>query len=183
MIALGYAVKPKAAAIAGLAVLLLQAPSVITAIARFAGAASERNFAEHYDAPLVFPLKSIIAQAEQQYGPPRNATIWANQPDDTVKPVPGINVEFGPLGQLVCECSSEHPYVLALFVRYANLSARFANAPPSKDEAFAPPLPRDRIWRQNKADGPMCIVKLERSCRHVIERKEGGEAIAVRGIR
>lgn len=181
MIALGYALRTKTAAIVGFAVLLLMAPSAYTAVARSAGPASARNFAEHYDAPLVFPLKSIVAQAERDYGLPRNATIWASRPDDAVKPLPRLTIDYGPTGELICECTAERPRVLSLFVRYANLNARFADAPPTN--GFAPHRANDSIWRKSRAERPLCIQKIKATCRQVIERNEGGETVAVLGFR
>lgn len=183
LLATAYALGDRAAAALGVALLLLQAPSAYTAVARSAGPASARNFAEHYDAPLVFPLKSLRAEAARRYGLPPNAPLWSSRPDDAVKSLPGVNIEFAPLGEPVCACSAEHPNVMALFVRYANLNARFAETPPAAGDPFAPPLPNDRLWRRARAERPLCMQKIKETCRQVIERTEGGETVAVLGLR
>lgn len=183
LVALGYAFGERVALVTGLAIALLQAPGAYVGVARSAGPASDRNFAEHYDAPLVFPLKSIVAEAGRRYGLPKNAPVWSNEPDPTVKPLPGLSIDFARPSVLPCGCTNEHANVLALFVRYANLNARFADTPPSPDDPFVPRHAADHLWRQDKADRAVCLQQMRQSCAHVIVREEAGEIVAVLGLR
>jgi hypothetical protein len=178
----GYAATPRVAFGAGLAALVLLAPSAYTAVAWSAGPASGRNFAEHYDSPIVFPLKAILAQARAEAGLAAGAIVLANQPDLAVKAVPGIPITYAAPGELVCICNEAHPDVLALFVRYANLNAPYRDRPPGPDEIFAPRVERDAVWRAQRAERPLCLAQLRQSCKHVIERTEGGEIVAALGV-
>ena len=45
-------------------IVLLQAPSAYTALALSVGPATGRNFVEYYDSPLIFPIKSLMAEAQ-----------------------------------------------------------------------------------------------------------------------
>jgi hypothetical protein len=182
-VALGYYLQPRSALLVGLGLLMLQVPSAYLAVARSAGPASDRNFVEFFEAPLVFPIKSLIAEAEYKGVLPHGASIVANQPDDAVRPVPGVNVTFGPLGELRCECSEQYPRVMALFIRYTNMATPFIGHVPAEGELFAPPHDRDRIWRAQRAARPMCIAKLQQTCLHVLLRDEGGETVAALGVR
>jgi hypothetical protein len=181
VVALGYVLPPRFALLTGLAILALAAPGALVAVERSAGPASERNFVEHYDSPLVFPLRSLTREAQAGGYLPAGATFLASQPDEAVRPVPGLPVVFGPTGELYCECSAEHPRVLNLFVRYVNKNAGFAAHAPSG--IFGPPPESDRIWRAAREARPHCLARLRASCSRVIERIEGGELVAVLGVR
>lgn len=179
----GHYVQPRIALAIGGIILFLQAPSAYVAIARSAGPASDRNFVEHYDAPLVFPIKSLIREAKKDGIVPPRATFLANRPDFTVQPVPGIDVMFGPLGELICECRAEQPNVLAIFVRYANMNSEYGEHAPSPGQPFTLPLDRDRIWRENRTARPACLMRLRQTCGRVLERVEGGEVVGALGVR
>ncbi len=191
VVAFGYFLTPRNALIASIAVLILQSYSAYVAVARSAGPGSGRNFVEHYDAALVFPIKLLLAEARRMGYLPTRATVIANQPDFTVRSVPGIDVAFGPLGELYCACNAQHPYVMALFVRYANLSARFSDGVTADAGVFTADAgvfapfyyERDKIWRENRAARPACLVRLRQTCAHVIERREGGEIVGALGLR
>jgi hypothetical protein len=183
VIALGHESSAKVAAIIGIVALALQVPDAVTAVGRSTGPPSARNFVEHYDSPIVFPLKSLIAEARQKGVLPNGSTVLANTVHDAMKPVPGIDVTFGPRGKLYCECSAEHPNVMALFVRYLNTNAPFASRPPPNGETFAPSPDDDRLWRAQRDERPTCAVRLRATCRHVIMRIEGDELVGALGIR
>lgn len=182
-VALGYALSPRWTFVVGAVVLGLQAPGALLAVQRSAGPASDRNFVETYDSPIVFPLKSIVAEAERGGIVPPRASILASQPDEAVRPIPGLNLTFGPLGELHCECSADRPRLLNLFVRYANVSASFADRPPPPGEVYTPPRGRDAIWRANRGERAACIARMRQTCTRVLERAEGGEIVAVLGAR
>jgi hypothetical protein len=182
LIAVGYFASARQALIAGAAMMALQAGGAYLAVARSAGPGSERSFIEHYESALVFPIRTLLAQARKAGYLARSDVVLANQPDDTVRSVPGVNVNFGPLGKLICSCNAEHPNVMALFVRYTNLSASFSDHPPT-DEEYGPPLDRDAIWRRNRSERPLCLAQMRASCAHVIEHKEGGEITGAIGTR
>lgn len=162
--------------------ILLQAQGAYIAVARSAGPGSERNFVEHYEAALVFPIKYLLAAAQQAGFLTKRDTVLANQPDDTVRSLPGVNVTFGPLGTLSCGCSAETPNVMALFVRYTNLSAAYSTRAPVANE-YGPLPDRDQLWRKNRAERPACLAQMHRTCGHVIERSEGGEVVGALGTR
>jgi hypothetical protein len=98
-----------------------------------------------------------------------------------MRALPGIPVVYGPPGQLICECSKERPAVMSLFVRYANLNARFAGAAPA-GPAFGPPRDREPLWRAGRTQRPVCLAELRRTCGKVLERVEGGKPVAVLGL-
>jgi hypothetical protein len=182
VVAFDHVVQPRTALIVGLLLLTLQVPGAVLAVSRSA-ALTPRSFTEFYDTPMVFPLKSLVSEARAKGWLPSDVTIRANMLHEGVRVVPGIPIAFGSLGELYCECSKEHPATLALFVRYVNYSAPFAEHPPGKDEVL-PPLYRNRdlMWREHRANRPMCIAKLRATCGHVLERVEGGEMTAVLGL-
>ena len=127
-------------------VALLQAPSAYTALARAAGPLTARNFVEHYDSPIVFPIKSLTNEARKAGALPPGAPIVANLVDGSMRPLPGSTVSYGPLGKLNCECESEHPNVLTLFVRFTNMSASLATSKQS-------PGTRVAIWQRPTHSG------------------------------
>lgn len=182
LVALGYSFSNRVVLIVSFIMVIAQAHSAYVAVARSAGPGSERNFVEHYEAPLVFPMRSLLNQAYQAGHLSKGAPVIANQPDYTVRPVPGINVGFGPLDEMYCSCSDAHPNVMALFVRYTNLNAKFSARPPQITE-YGPPPDRDAIWRKNRQEGPACIAQMRQSCAHVITRGEGDEITGALGTR
>jgi hypothetical protein len=183
LIVFGHRFDRRLVAAVGALAILLQIPSAYLAVARSAGPATDRNFTEHYDAPIVFPLKPLLAQAYAQGLLTKGQRVLANQPDLSVKPVPGIPVDFGAPGEMYCECTSERPNVLALFVRYSNLNASHVDRPPREDEVFALRIERDVVWRAMRSQRPACVAQILKTCGRVIERSEGGEIVAALGVR
>jgi hypothetical protein len=181
--ALGHILTVRSAFAVGVAALALQAPSAWTAVARSAGPGSARNFVEHYEAPLVFPMKWLLAEARRSGMLKPDEIVIANQPDDTARSVPGINVEFGPLGDLQCQCTGERPQVMALFVRFANLNASLADGANPRVYYFGLLPERESLWRANRAARPACLAEMRQTCKKVIERIEGGEVVGAIGSR
>ena len=177
-VAMGYAVTPRSALIAGITAAALQAPNAWTGVARAASPATDGNFVEYYNGPLFFPFKHLIAQAEREKLLHRNAPILANTPDPSIRPLPGINVSYGSPGEIYCTCSSEHPNILALFVRFGNMNAGVTKE--MRDERLKN---RMEFWHDQLAQRPACLAMLRQTCSHVLERREGGEPVAVLGIR
>jgi len=153
---------------------VLQAPSAYTALALSAGPASGRNFVEHYDAPLVFPIKSLTAEARRAGTLPSGAPILANTIDNTQRSLPGSGITYGPVGELYCTCAADHPNVLALFIRFTNMSASLATHE-------QPPGSRFAIWQKTDAQRPECLAELKRTCGHVFTRFEAGELVGALG--
>jgi hypothetical protein len=180
-LALGYGLRRNGALMASAVALVLQTPSAITAIAKAAGPITGLNFIENYDAAIFFPMKSLLAEARNKGLLKPNAVVLANAPDPSMRAIPGIPVAYGPWGQLICECSKDHPAVMGLFVRYTNLNARYSGAAPS-GAVFGPPPDRERLWRAGRAQRPVCLAQMRRTCAHVLERAEGGETVAVLGL-
>jgi hypothetical protein len=185
IVSLGYDLKPRILIAIGMGILVAQLPSAYTGVARSAQGSSDRNFVEFYNRPIVFPIKGLLSEAARKGLLSRGATIYANRPDITVKSVPGIidNVQFGPLGELQCECSSERPNIMALFVRYANMNRRFADTPPPSSEAYGPGHELDQIWRNNRAGREQCLALMQQTCRNFLPRMEGGEVVGALGVR
>lgn len=179
-LALGYALRRNAALIAGAVALVLQAPGASNSIAKAAGPITGLNFIENYEAAIFFPMKSLLAEARNKGLLASNAAVLASAPDTSMRVIPGIPVNYGPPGTLMCECSQEHPAVMDLFVRYVNLAAPFANRA-SANNPYSPPPDRDELWRLGRSERPMCVAKLQQTCGHVLQRIEGGELVAVLG--
>jgi hypothetical protein len=173
---LSQSLRPGQALATVAAVAVLQAPSAYTALARAAGPASGRNFVEHYDSPIVFPIKSLIAEARRAGALPPRAPILANSIDNTLRSFPGSDITYGPVGELYCSCEPDHPNVLALFIRFTNMSRFLA----TRDQ---PPDSRFGIWQRTDAQAPACLAQIERSCGHVFARVEGGTLVGVLGTR
>lgn len=173
--AFGHRAVPSIATAVGVAVLALNLPGTWAAIERSNGPGSDRNFVEQYDAPLVFPIKTLLAEANRKNLLAANADVIANLPDESVRPIPGVDVRFGPLGQMFCACSAEHPNVLAVFVRYANLKRDAQSA--------APVGGREALWQQQRQERPGCLAELHRSCAHVLTHSEGDEVVGALGVR
>jgi len=182
-VAFGYATRPRTALCAGLLALILQLPGAARAVALSAGPATARNFLEHYDSPILFPISSVVKEASKVGLLPENAVIIANQPDPEVTDRPRSPVVFDTSGKLHCECQATEPYILALFVRYANLNAPYADRAPRKDEIYAPPFRNDQLWRELRTVRSVCLARLVQTCSHVLERSEGGEVVTALGIR
>jgi hypothetical protein len=185
IVSLGYDLKPRILIAVGIGILLIQLQSAYTGVERSAQGSSDRNFAEFYNTPIVFSIKTLLSEAAQKGFLPRGATVYANRPDFTVKSVPGIidNVQFGPLGELQCECTAARPNVMALFVRYANMNTQFADTPPPGLEAYGPSREDDRIWRNNRAARKQCLARIQQTCRNFLSRTEGGEVVGALGVR
>lgn len=154
-------------------IALLQVPSVYTALARAAGPSTERNFVEHDDAPIVFPMRSVIREATGRGLLAPHEPVQASLVDSTLRPLPGESINYGPLGTLYCECSGEHRNVLALFVRFNNFASSFAGHPAEGERVAG--------WQKANAQRPACLVRLKQTCGHVIERIEDGETVAALG--
>jgi hypothetical protein len=156
------------------AVALLQAPSAYSALARSAGPPSGRNFVEHYDSPLVFPLRSLTSEARRAGVLRQGAPITANSIDNTLRAFPGSGITYGPVGELYCKCEPAHPNVLALFIRFTNMSDFLT------DRAY-PPDSRFGIWQITDARRQACLATLKQSCGHVFSRVEAGELVGALG--
>jgi hypothetical protein len=157
-------------------VMLLQAPSAYTALALSAGSPTERNFVEHYDSPIVFPIKSLTAEARREGALPPRAPILANSIDNTLRSFPGSGITYGPVGELYCKCKADHPNVLALFIRFTNMSGFLATHEMPPDSRFG-------IWQKTNAQRQACLMQLKQSCGHVFTRVEGGELVGALGTR
>src|ERR1051325_9438229 len=158
-----------------IAIMLLQAPSAYTVLARSAGPVTDRNFVEYYDSPLVFPIKSLTAEARRAHALSAGAPIFANSIDNTLRSLPGSGIIYGPVGELYCKCGPDHPNVLALFIRFTNMSASLATREPT-DSRYA-------IWLETDRQRQVCSAQLQQSCGHVFTRIEGGELVAALGTK
>ncbi len=156
------------------AVLLLQVPSAYTALAFALGPPAGRNFTEHTNSPLVFPIKSLIGEARRAGVLPLRAPVAANLVDGTLRALPGSNIDFGPLGELYCSCEASRPNVLALFVRFTNMSSFLKDHPQQPGERFG-------IWQKTDAQRQSCLIDLKRTCGHVFTRFEAGELVGALG--
>jgi hypothetical protein len=181
-LALGYALRPRQALAVGAVTMALQATSAITAVSSAAGPVTGLNFIEYYDAPIFFPIRPLLAEARRANVLPPNVTVFANAPDTSLRALPDVPVVFDVPGKLTCECSKEHEAVMALFVRYANLNARFSDSSVPRG-SFAPTEEREAFWLSGRAERPACLAKLQQTCRRVFQRIEGGELVAILGIR
>jgi len=180
-LAFGETAAPRWAATAAAVVVLLQAPNAATALMRAAGPISGLNFIEHYDAAIFFPMKSLLAEARAKGLLLPGETVRANAPDTSLRAIPGLPVTYTPPGELVCECTLEHPATMVLFVRYANLT-RAPAQPGAPAGLFGPPPDREPLWRAANAARPACLARLAATCPHVLQRVEDGEAVAALGL-
>jgi hypothetical protein len=171
---LSQALPPRWALAVGGVVLLLQVPSTYTALAFALGPPAGRNFTEYTDSPLVFPIKSLTVEAHRAGVLPPRALITANLVDGSLRALPGSNIVFGPVGELYCSCEASHPNVLALFVRFTNMSSFLKDHP-------APPGERFGIWQKTNAQREACLIDLKGTCGHVFTRFEAGELVGAIG--
>lgn len=172
----------RAAIVVAVLALFLQAPGMVSAVAQAAGPVTRYNFTENYDAPIFFPIKELLREARREGWLAGNASVFGMAPDTSLRPVPGLPLVYAPPGQPVCVCSDEHPVVMALFVRYANLNAALAAGPPAGTR-FGPPAERYQLWRDTRAERPACLARLRQTCAHVLTRVEDGELVAILGGR
>ena len=182
LVALGHLGSRRGGVAVALALFALQTPGALAAVRRSAGPATDRNFYEHYDAPIVFPLKAVVTEASAAGWLPPGARIVVNQADPFVTGGRRLNLDFLPLGELPCQCREDRPYVLALFVRYTNLNAPFAHTPLPDDWAFGAPREREQLWRTQRLQARSCVALMRAACAHVIERVEGGELVVAFGL-
>lgn len=182
LFAFGAAYGARAMSIAAIAVMLLQAPSMVSAVALAAGPATRTNFVENYDAPIFFPVKSLTREARRQGWLMREQRVWANAPDTSLRSIPGLPVDYGPPGELSCACSPEKPAVMALFVRYANLAWPYAGSV-AEGVPSPPRSEREQLWRAGLARRPACLVELRQTCSHVLTHIEDGELVTILGLR
>ncbi len=171
---LSQMVRPRGALVLAGAVALLQAPSAYTALARSAGPVTGRNFVEHYDSPLVFPIKSLTAEARHAGVLPAGAPIAANSIDNTLRAFPGSRITYGPVGELYCKCAPDHPHVLALLIRFSNTSHFLATHDEPTDSRFG-------NWQTTDAHWQECLANLKQSCGHVFTRVEAGALVGALG--
>ena len=174
-LALARAARPRWVLAMTIAIMLLQAPSAYTVLARSAGPVTDRNFVEYYDSPLVFPIKSLTAEARRAHALSAGAPIYANSIDNTLRSLPGSGIIYGPVGELYCKCGPDHPNVLALFIRFTNMSASLATREPT-DSRYA-------IWLETDRQRQVCSPQLQQTCGHVFTRIEGGELVAALGTK
>jgi hypothetical protein len=171
---LSQTVRPRLALGIATLVLLLQAPSAYTVVARAAGPSTGRNFVEHYDAPIVFPIKTLTAEARRVGVLPPRAPIMASLVDGTLRSLPGSNITYGSVGELYCKCEADHPNVLALFIRFTNMSSFLATREFPSDSRFG-------MWQRINAQRQECLAKLRQSCGHVFTHFEAGELVGALG--
>lgn len=175
VVLLGESLRPGWALAITALILLLQAPSAYTAVARALGPATDRNFVEHYDAPLVFPINRLTAEARRAGALQPHAPITANLIDNTLRTLPGSGIAYGPIGKLYCKCEDEHPNVMALFIRFTNMSSQLATHAADDD--------RYRLWQTADAQRAECLALLKQSCGHVFTRVEAGELVGALGTK
>ncbi len=175
LLAFGHRAMQPIAAGVGVILLILNLPGAVAAVERSAGPGTNRNFVEQYDAPLIFPIKTLLAEAQRRDLHVAHTSFVANLPDESVRSIPGVNVSFGPLGQMFCACTAEHPAVLALFVRYTNLTSDPLHVKPQIAK-------REILWQEQRHERRACLAALRLSCAHVLTRAEGGEKSSARSV-
>jgi hypothetical protein len=174
VLALGRSLPTRWALALAAVVVLLQAPSAYTALAFSAGPATGRNFLEYYDSGLIFPIKSLTAEAQRAGALSRGAPILANSIDSTLRSFPGSGITYGPVGELYCKCEANHPNVLALFIRFTNMSAFLATHQQPADSRYG-------MWQKTDSQRDICLAQLKQSCGHVFSRVESGELVGALG--
>ena len=174
VLVISQSLQPRWAVTMAAVIMLLQAPSAYMALARSAGPPTDRNFIEHYDSPLVFPIKSLTAEARRAGALAPRAPILANSIDKTLRSFPGSGITYGPVGELYCKCEADHPNVLALFIRFTNMSSFLATQEEAPDSRYG-------IWQKTDAQRQACLAQLKQSCAYVFTRVEGGELVGALG--
>jgi hypothetical protein len=171
---LAQTLQPRVSLLLAAVIGVLQIPSAYTALARSMGPPSERNFVEHYDSPLVFPIKSLTNEARRAGVLPAGAPIAANSIDNTLRTFPGSGITYGPVGELYCQCEVSRPKVLALFIRFTNMSQSLASRTDPPDSRFGK-------WQATDARRQVCLATMKQSCAHVFSRFEAGELTGALG--
>lgn len=163
-------------------ILAVQLPSLYAATARAWGPVEARSFAEYYDAPFVFPIKSAIAEA----GLPPNSTIAVLRPDAAFVPGAamgrqGAVLDFTDDGD--CGCSLSRATVMMLAPAATGYAAADLTGDSPIKRGFGPEVERIERWRAARAAMPACRAALRQSCSRIIERELDGRPTLMLGIR
>ncbi|MCM0021118.1 MAG: hypothetical protein NBV67_14065, partial [Tagaea sp.] len=160
-----------------LAMCLAQAPGVAAAVERARADFAARGFVEYYDAPFVFPIKSLLREA----GLDPAARVAVLRPDAALQPGAAMGRQGAVLDfvdAVPCACAAERPVVLALAPPETGFWAHGATPP----AGTGPEQARLARWRDARATLPACRAALEASCARVLTRAVDGKLVAVLGM-
>lgn len=163
--------------ILALVVCVAQFPGVLAAVERARGDFAARSFAEYYDAPFVFPVKSLLREARLDPA----ARVSVLRPDPALQPGAamgrqGAALEF--VDEAPCACTTARPNLLALAPPETGFWALGA-APPA---GTGPEKSRIERWHAARDALPACRAALETSCARVLTRAVDGRLVAVLGV-
>ena len=161
------------------ALATVQAPGVAVDFARALGPPGARSFAEYYDAPFVFPIKSATSEMGALGGP-----VLVLRPDDAVEAgatmgAQGAALVFADGG--TCKCSAERPAVMALAPRASGYAAADLSGSAPVERFFGPLPERIVRWRAARAAMPMCLAEMRATCARVVVRTEADQILLVFG--
>lgn len=156
-----------------------QAPGVAVDFARALGPPGARSFAEYYDAPFVFPIKSATREMGPLAGP-----VLVLRPDAAVEAgatmgAQGAALVFADGG--TCACSAERPALMALAPRASGYAAADLFGSTPLDRFFGPSPERIERWRAARASMPSCLAQLRATCERVVVRTEADQLLLVFG--
>jgi hypothetical protein len=154
-----------------------QAPGVYAAVERARADYAARGFAEYFDAPLVFPIKSLFREA----GLPSDRRVVVLRPDAAMQPGAAMGRQGAVLDfvdEAPCRCSAEAPAVLALAMPDTGYWANGAAPKPG----MIPGPERVAAWRAKRAALPACEASLRATCARVLTRSVGDQPVAVLGV-
>lgn len=171
-----FARRGVSAAVLAAALCAAQLPGVFAAVERAGADWLARSFVESFDAPFVFPIKSLMAES----GLSADAPVTAIRPDPLIQAGAatgrqGAVVQFVDASPCVCEVGE--PAILALAPPLTGFWAHGASPP----DRAAPELSRRARWRAARDAMPACRDSLAASCERVLTREIDGRLVAVLG--
>ena len=151
------------------------------------GPDEQRNFTEHYDAPVFLPVRRLINQAVSEGALSGGDSIYINT-------VTGFNQPYRMMldvsklfdvtrgDQRACECKPEYRAVVMPFIFPGGL---YHEQPFYRQQLPQPPLLPDRyarLWSEAEANKPACLSALRESCDEVIMTRIGEFVTGAIGI-
>jgi len=149
-------------ALACLLILGIQAPSAIAAFSLTAKPDPARNFIEHYDSPVFFPVHELVREAEAQrfFAATNQISVYNPFKDYYFDGMPGFYPDLGRsfrflFRQQSCRCTKDTA-ILILFIYPAGLDEKR-----SRDTGF----PFDKSWER------ACVEEVYRTCGKVLSAR------------
>jgi hypothetical protein len=180
---------PAIAFAAAAAVILLNAGTLVPYYSKSRLNDAQRNFTEHYDAPVFMPIRGLVNAAGNAGDLEEGTRITINNPLGWGMPSIGLNYpdlrrryQLRVEENVPCVCSEEKSVILQPFVFMGGLNTHLRLPQTRRALQQFPKKHFYRIWTDQDNNKPVCLTSMGATCGSVFEVWEQSELIGILGV-